>query len=177
MSNKFIFEFRSEDRRRALPPKLIIGQGENESARHTILKLLGFVLFHRERLEVEGKVHNDSIPFEPDLVQLDYTMQPVLWIECGECGVNKLHKLAVKAPEADIWVLKPSPQEARTLLASIQKEELRTDRYQIIGFDPEMIQEMCGMVRGRRDGGNHCRHVHAGRGDRRGGMLPSTTGL
>ena len=88
MSNKFIFEFRSEDRRRALPPKLIIGQGENESARHTILKLLGFVLFHRERLEVEGKVHNDSIPFEPDLVQLDYTMQPVLWIEASPSLVS-----------------------------------------------------------------------------------------
>ncbi|MBI1841727.1 MAG: YaeQ family protein [Verrucomicrobia bacterium] len=151
MSNKFIFEFRSEDRRRPLPHKLIIGQNENESARHTVLKLLGFVLFYRERLEVEGKVHNDSIPFEPDLVQLDYTLRPLLWIECGDCGVNKLHKLAVKAPEAEIWILKGSPQEARTLLASIEKEELRTDRYQIIGFDAEMIQEMCGMVRARNE--------------------------
>lgn len=149
MSTKFIFELKSEDRRRDLPRRLIIGLKENESVRHVVLKLLGFILFYRERLEIEGDVMNDNIPFEPDLVQLDYTLQPVLWIECGDCGVSKLHKLAVKVPEAEIWVLKPGTTEAQHLLAAIEKEELRRDRYQIIGFESEMIQELCNLVKPR----------------------------
>ena len=149
MSTKFIFDLKSEDRRRDLPRRLLIGLRENESVQHVILKLLGFVLFYRERLEIEGDVLNDNIPFEPDLVQLDYMLQPVLWIECGDCGVGKLNKLAVKVPEAAIWVLKAGTIEARHLLAAIEKDELRRDRYQIIGFEPEMIQELCHLVKPR----------------------------
>ena len=149
MGNKFIFELKSEERRRDLPRRLIIGLNENESVRHVVLKLLGFILFYRERLEIEGDVMNDNIPFEPDLVQLDYTLQPVLWIECGDCGVPKLHKLAVKVPEAEIWVLKPGITEARHLHSAIEKEELRKGRYQIIGFESEMILELCNLVQPR----------------------------
>jgi uncharacterized protein YaeQ len=151
MSAKYIFDLQSEDRRRALPRKLIIGQRENEGLRHVVLKLLAFAMFYRDRLQVEGNIHNDNIPFEPDLVQLDYTLRPVLWIECGDCGVSKLHKLAVKVPEAEIWVMKGSPLEARNLVAAMAKEDLRRDRYQVIGFDTEMIQEMCGLVRPRNE--------------------------
>ncbi|HAM70110.1 MAG TPA: hypothetical protein DCM86_00515 [Verrucomicrobiales bacterium] len=149
MSGKYIFDLRSEDRRRALPSKLIIGQKENESLRHVTLKLLAFLIFSRDRLQVEGNIHNDNIPFEPDLVQLDYTLQPVLWIECGDCGVSKLHKLAVKVPEAEIWVMKASPLEAQNLVAAMAKEELRRNRYQVIGFDPEMLREICGLIQAR----------------------------
>lgn len=149
MSAKYIFDLRSEDRRRSLPSKIIIGQKENESLRHVVLKLLGFLIFYRERLQIEGNIHNDNIPFEPDLVQLDYTLSPVLWVECGECGVSKLNKLAVKVPEAEIWVLKPSFPDAEHLVALMKKEDLRKDRYQIIGFDQEMIGELCGLVTNR----------------------------
>jgi uncharacterized protein YaeQ len=151
MSSKYIFDLRSEDRRRVLPGKLIVGQKENESLRHVMLKVLGYVLFYRDRLEVEGKLHNDNIPFEPDLVQLDYTLTPVLWVECGECSVSKLHKLAVKVPEAEIWVLKPSAAEARHLVAAMEKEELRKDRYQVIGFEDGMIEELGALMKARNE--------------------------
>lgn len=151
MSAKYIFELKSEDRRRELPRKLIIGQKENESARHILLKLLGFSLCYRERLQIEGDVMNDNIPFEPDLVQLDYTLRPVFWGECGDCGVGKLHKLAVKVPEAEIWIFKPSFGEAQALLKAMEKEELRRDRYQIIGFEGEMITELIGLLQSRNE--------------------------
>ncbi len=151
MSAKHVFDLRSEDRHRALPSKVTIGLGDNESLRHTVLKLLGYILFFRERLEIEGKVHNDSIPFTPDLVQLDYTLRPTLWIECGDCGVNKLHKLAVKVPEAEIWVLKSSPLEAQNLVTAMAKEELRVNRYNVIGFDPDMMRELIGLVKPRNE--------------------------
>ena len=151
MSGKYIFDLRSEDRRRDLPRKLIIGQRENESTRHVLLKLLGYVIFYRERLHIEGNLHNDNIPFEPDLVQLDYTLRPIFWAECGDCGVNKLNKLAVKVPEAELWVLKPSFAEAEHLLAAIRKAELRKNRYQILGMDQGMMKEIGELIQPRNE--------------------------
>jgi len=149
MSAKYIFNLESRDRKRELPGKIIIGQQDNETMAHVVLKLMGFLIFYRERLQIETNLHMDSIPFVPDLVQLDYELRPVLWVECGECGVNKLHKLAVKAPEAEIWIIKRSPVDAEHLRQAMAKGELRRDRYQLIGLDPEMFQEICGMVQGR----------------------------
>ena len=89
MSSRYNFYLRSEDHRRALPPKVIIGQRENESDRHVLVKLLTYLLFYRERLQIEAQLHNDNIPFEPDLVELDYELRPRFWAECGDCGVPK----------------------------------------------------------------------------------------
>lgn len=146
MSAKYSFRFESRDRRRELPGSIIIGQNDTETIAHVLLKMLGFALFYRDRLQIEGDVHNDSIPFRPDLVWLDYDMRPKLWVECGECGVNKLDKLAVKVHDAEIWVLKKSPAEARQLMAAMAKENLRTDRYSILAFDEEMFAELSRLV-------------------------------
>ena len=151
MSAKYSFRFESRDRKRRLPGNLIIGQNDTETIAHVVLKMLGYVLFYRDRLQIEGDVHNDSIPFQPDLVWLDYDMRPKLWIECGECGVNKLHKLAVKVPEAEIWVLKRSLAQAEHLRAAMDKEQLRRNRYHLLAFDPEMFDELCGLVTGRNE--------------------------
>src|SRR5258706_10857359 len=90
MSGKYTFDLKSEERRHALPGKVIVGQKENEGAKHVLLKFMAFVLFHRERLQIEPRLLDDNIPFEPDVIQLDYSLRPALWIECGECGVSKL---------------------------------------------------------------------------------------
>lgn len=146
MGAKYSFRFESRDRRRELPGGIIIAQNDTETITHVVLKMLGFVLFYRERLQIEGDVHNDSIQFKPDLVWLDYDMQPKLWVECGECSVGKLDKLAVKVHAAEIWVLKKSPAAAEQLMAAMAKEELRRDRYHILAFDEEMFGELCGLV-------------------------------
>ncbi len=146
MSGKYTFDLKSEERRRPLPSKIIVGQKENESVKHVMLKFMAYVLFHRERLQIEPRLPDDTIPFEPDVVQLDYTLRPALWIECGECSVSKLHKLAVKAPESELWVIKRSPEDVEHLLRAMEKEELRRDRYGLIGLDPEMFDEMCGLL-------------------------------
>lgn len=149
VSAKYSFRFESRDRKRALPGSVLIAQNDTETIAHVLLKLLGFLLFYRERLQLEGDVHNDSIVFRPDLVWLDYELRPKLWIECGECSVQKLNKLAVKVPEAEIWVLKRSPAQADHLLAAMKKEELRRGRYQVLAFDPEMFDELCGLLSAR----------------------------
>src|SRR5580658_4463319 len=98
-----------------------------------MLKLLAYVLFYRPRLQMETDLNRDSLPFVPDLVELDYELRPKFWVECGECSLSKLHKLAVKLPETKFWIVKASESAARDLRESMEKEEFRRDRYGIVG--------------------------------------------
>ncbi|MFN0066736.1 MAG: YaeQ family protein [Limisphaerales bacterium] len=149
MSARHVFKLSSDEARRALPGKVLIAQDETESLTHVLLKLLAYVLFYDERLQIEARLPTDHIPFEPDLILLDYELRPKLWIECGECSLNKLHKLAVKAPEAEIWVVKRSPAEAQKLLQQMERDEFRRGRYGLVGLDEAMLQEIVGLVGGR----------------------------
>jgi YaeQ protein len=141
MSGKYSFTLRSEDRRRPLPSKIIIGRQETETIQHVGLKLLAYCYFLRDRLQMEPNLDNANIPFVPDLVQLDYELRPILWVECGDGGAHKLHKLAVKAPEAQIWAVKPSLDAAHDLLRAMAHDGLRANRY--------AFAEFCGLMAGR----------------------------
>lgn len=142
MSGKYSFTLLGEGERRLLPHKLIIGCQETETTRHVLLKLLGFLLFQRNRLFIEPRLEDDNIPFRPDLVELDYQMRPRLWVECGECSVQKLDKLAVKVPEAEIWVLKRSVAEVEELMQGMRKGRLRENRYNLLALDHSMFDEV-----------------------------------
>jgi hypothetical protein len=146
MSGKYSFHLKSEERRRPLPNRIIVGQKETETVKHVMLKFMAFVLFYRERIQIEPRLLDDNIPFEPDVIQLDYSLRPSLWVECGECGVGKLHKLAVKVPDAEIWVIKRSLADVENLCRAMEKEELRRNRYGLIGLDSAMFDEMCGLL-------------------------------
>lgn len=142
MSAKFAFRLSSEDAQRPLPSKLIIGQKETETTVHVMQKALAYLHFFRDRIQIDTNLHMETIPFVPDLSQLDYTLRPALWVECGECGVAKLHKLAVKLPGTDIWIVKRSKEEADRLLHAMEQADLRRDRYRILAFDQELFEEM-----------------------------------
>jgi uncharacterized protein YaeQ len=146
VSAKYTFRITSEERSRDLPGKILIAQSPTESTADVVLKFLGYVLFYRERIQMETNLHMDFIPYTPDLVQLDYELRPRLWVECGECTPSKLNKLAVKVHDADIWILKRSPEEAEDLFRSMEKQKLRRDRYGIIGLDEAMFNELCELL-------------------------------
>lgn len=141
MSSRFAFHVQSESRRLPLPERVFIGRKETETTKHVLLKFFGFALFHRERLQIEAVLHDDNIPFVPDLVQLDYTLRPAFWAECGEVSYAKLDKLAVKVPEAEIWIIKRSVAEAELLMRDMARHDLRRRRYKFVAFDPEMFDE------------------------------------
>ncbi len=151
MSGKYSFRLRSEDPCRPLPGSLIIGQSDTETLRHVLLKLLAYLWFYEEGIRVEPRLHDDNIPFRPDLVQLDYQLRPRLWVECGECSVEKLDRLAVKVNEARIWVVKRSPADIETLTAAMRKAGLRTNRYHLASFDPDPFDEALMHLRARND--------------------------
>jgi len=149
LAAKLTFQCTSDDRRRPLPHKILFGLDTQETARHIVLKFMGWVLFYRERLMIETDVQNDAISFVPDLCQLGYDMRPALWVECGDCSAAKLHKLAAKCPEAELWVVKGSLDEATTLMRTMAKEDLRRNRYGLIALDPELVEELVGLARER----------------------------
>jgi len=151
LSSKFAFRLLSEDSRRPLPSKIIIGEHETETAVHVVLKALAYLFFYRDRIQVETDLHLDSVPFVPDLAQLDYTMRPALWVECGECSVAKLNKLATKLPEAEIWVVRPSRADGDQLLLAMKRAELRQGRYHVLALETEGFNEILGLLQPRNE--------------------------
>jgi uncharacterized protein YaeQ len=151
MTTKHSFLLEASSRRhRDLPRKLVlVHEPPDENPTDVLLKLLAFLLFFRDRLEIGANLHNDSIPYVPDLVQLDYTLRPVLWIECGACRIEKLDRLAVKVPEAELWIVHPSRDSAQALHQQMARHELRRDRYSLLAFDQEMIEELASRMEPR----------------------------
>jgi uncharacterized protein YaeQ len=129
MSARHVFNLRSADPRRVLPVKILLVQDATETFTHILLKILAFLMFQRERLLIEPSLDDDHLPFRPDVAQLDYEGRITLWIECGECLVEKLDRLAVKAPYGEIWAVKKSPDEAEELLRKMARGGLRKGRY------------------------------------------------
>jgi hypothetical protein len=151
MSSKYSFTLQSGEPRSILPRKLIIGCQDTETTRHVLLKALGFLLFHRERLLMEPRLDDDNIPFRPDLVELDYQMRVRLWVECGECSVQKLDKLAVRVPESELWVIKRSKHEVEELMEGMRKGRLREDRYNLLALDHNVFDEVRGHLGTRNE--------------------------
>ena len=65
MSHKFNFAIDSQDRRRPMPGSVIVGRKDTETVAHVALKLIGYMLFYRDRLRLEPRLHDDAIaPFD-----------------------------------------------------------------------------------------------------------------
>ena len=103
----------------------------------------------RERLQIDTNVPDDAVPFTPGLVELGYDLRPKLWIECSEGGPARLHKIAVKCPGTELWILQRSPAEAEALRHGMKRAELRRDRWNLLAFDPAVFDEVCGLIRER----------------------------
>lgn len=151
MSAKFTVRLASEIANHPLPSKILLNQELLEPLDHVLLKLLAFVLFQRDRLQIEPRLHDDNIPFVPDLVQLDYELKPALWVECGDTPVPKLDKLAVKAPWAELWVVLRSRESLETHRREMQRLDVRRDRYELFAFDEKMFDEMLALFAARNE--------------------------
>lgn len=148
MRARYVFNLRSEQERRPLPSKLLLVQSETETLTHLLLKLFGYLLLYRDRLQMEPSLDDECLSYLPDMVYLDYQGRIALWVECGECLVTKLDRLAVKAPYAEIWVFKRSVAAAEDLVRQMEREKLRRSRYTIVGLDATMLAEieaLCGV--------------------------------
>lgn len=151
VSARHVIHLRSEERRRELPSRLMLVAGPEEDASGLVVRLLAYLLLYRDRLLVEPRLEELDLPFRAGMVALDYEGRIALWVECGECPVAKLDRLAVKAPGGEIWAVKGSPAEAEQLLEQMRREGLRRGRYGVLGLEPEMVAEMAGMLQARNE--------------------------
>jgi len=151
MSARHVFNLRSLERRRPLPVKILMVQRETETLTHILLKFFAYLLFHRERIQLEPSLDEAFLSYRPDIVQFDFEGRIALWVECGECPIEKLDRLAVKAPYGEIWVMKRSPEEAAALAQRMAREGLRKGRYGLIGLDPAMLDEVASLATARND--------------------------
>lgn len=151
MSAKFNVRLASEIANHPLPPRILIAQEPGEPLAHVLLKLLAWVIFQRERLQIEPRLHDDNIPFIPDLVQLDYELRPALWIECGETPAARLDKLAVKAPFAELWVVLRSAEELTALKMEMRRLGLRERRYRLLAFEAAVFDELLALLADRNE--------------------------
>lgn len=142
MSDRLVFSLDSVQARSTLRSKLIFVRRETETRVHLLLKLFGYLLFQRDRLEIEPHLDDPFMPFVPDLMQLDYQARIALWVECGECAITKLDRLAVKAPDSEIWVVRRSQEAAEDLMRRMEAERLRRGRYGVVGLDAAMVEEV-----------------------------------
>ncbi len=163
MSERLVFNLASMHARTSLRPKLIMVRRETETRTHLLLKLFGYLLFQRERLEIEPHLDDPFMPFVPDLMQTDYQGRIALWVECGDCPVSKLDRLAVKAPYAEIWVVRRSAAAADELLRRMETEGLRRSRYGVVGLDEAMLSEVESLCQARNEIAWHCASWQDGR--------------
>lgn len=124
----------------------MVGMKGTETENHILLKALGFVLCYRDRMEIEQRLHRSDIIYVPDLVRFDFTLDVDFWGECGDCAVDKLNRLAVKAPLAEIWVFKKCHSEADDLIRAMEKAGLRKNRYHIASVDGENFREILAQL-------------------------------
>ena len=151
MSAKFTVRLTSALANHPLPPKTLLVQAPGEPLARVLLKLLAFVLFQRERLQLEPRLHDDDIPFIPGLVQLDYELRPALWIECGATPAERLDKLAVKAARSEIWVVLRSLVEMEQQLGEMHRLGLRERRYRLLGFEAAVFDELLALLTDRNE--------------------------
>jgi len=148
---KISFQLESQTTRVPLPHKILMGKSDNEGINVIVLRLLGYLMFFGEHMLIDTHLHDHNIPFVPDLVRMNYEGHPEFWAECGDCNAKKLNRLAVKVPEAEIWVLRRSPEEAEKIHRSIPKAKLRKGRYHVIGFQPAMIDHLEELLTSRNE--------------------------
>ncbi|MCC6232750.1 MAG: YaeQ family protein [Verrucomicrobiales bacterium] len=151
MSDRLVFNVGAMQGRTVLPSRLVFVRRETETRIHILLKLFGLLLFQRERLEIEPHIDDPFMPFVPDLAQFDYQGRIALWVECGECAISKLDRLAVKAPDAEIWVVRRSAEAAGDVLQRMAQEGLRRARYGVVGMDAAMLEEVEQLCVARND--------------------------
>lgn len=148
---KYVFNLDSQDRSRELPNKIIIVQKREETVVEVLHRLFGFLILYRERIQLQKDLHDEYIPFVPDLVQLDYQLQPAFWAECGECDPKKLNKLAVKVHEGEIWIIRSSAEAVDEMVHQLDKAKGRKSRFRFLQLDEEMVAELSDLLQPRND--------------------------
>jgi len=130
--------------------KLVLELRENEGVRHLILKILAMALYFDPKLLVEPTM-DDEDRYDPDLLLRSDDYRPLLWVECGQCRVQKLDKITFRYYDAKVVMMKSTQREAREIAARCKGEVRRIGAIEFVGFDQGFVERMAETVMGRND--------------------------
>lgn len=130
--------------------RIVLETRAGESLVHIVLKILGMALFHDPRLQVEPTM-DDEDRYKPDLLLRQEDYRPALWIECGQCRVQKLDKVTFRHYDAKVIMLKRSAREAREIMERCKGEVRRIHAIEFIGFDNDFVENVVDALTGKND--------------------------
>jgi len=130
--------------------RIVLETRSGESMIHIVLKILAMALFHDSRLQVEP-VMDDDDRYKPDLLLRHDDHRPALWVECGQCRVQKLDKVTFRYYDAKVVMLKRSAREAREIMERCRGEVRRLHAIEFIGFDNNFVEIVADALTGKND--------------------------
>ena len=98
--------------------RVILIKRRGESLRHVVMKLLGYLWFYHEELQIERSVDQHH---KPDLVRVDEQGRPLQWVDCGQTSLRKLERISQRNRLTLIDIIKATPGE----LASYRLQAMR----------------------------------------------------
>jgi len=132
MIEKFTFDIQLKKIRK----KMILVKGQVENREHIVLKLLAYILYYDERLQVEVDA---GYHYKPDLVILEDSREPQLWIDCGHVAPVKIENIARKLRRSRIVILKQTEAELRQFKKLMEKRVEDMARLEFLAFEPGFI--------------------------------------
>ena len=123
---------------------IVLREAVGESLQHIILKLLAYLLFFDDNLQVEIEAFQH---YKPDLVKFDeeQNWKVTKWIDCGVIDDKKLLKISKHNRQAEIYIFKNSKDSAQSLKDKVAKKTSNTSNIRYCAFNKEelkIIQEL-----------------------------------
>ena len=130
--------------------RIVLETREGEGLPHIVLKILAMALFHDPALQIEPGM-DDEERYKPDLLIRHDDYRPRLWVECGQCRVQKLDKVTFKHYDARVVMLKRTAREAREIMQRCKGVVRRLQAIEFIGFDNNFIDNVAQALTGKND--------------------------
>ncbi len=126
--------------------RLFVRKRRGESMQHVVMKLLSYLLFYRDDLEIEAGVGQH---YKPDLVSVDERGDPVVWIDCGTTSLKKLESLVSSNPGTEIVIVKQREGELRRYAREAQQRLGQEASVQFVAFGDNLVDRLARMLGGR----------------------------
>ncbi|MHC4839748.1 MAG: YaeQ family protein [Planctomycetota bacterium] len=130
--------------------KLVFEMRDGESPVHIALKLVSLALFFDQEMQVEPPM-NEGDRYKPDLLTRFDDSRPKLWIECGQCRVQKLDKITFRYYDAKFFMVKRTSREAREIMERCKGVVRKLESIDFVGFDNGFIDSIGTRLTGKND--------------------------
>lgn len=130
--------------------RIVLETRPGEGLTHIALKIVAMAMFHDPALQVEPTMDDDD-RYKPDLLLRHDDYRPRLWVECGQCRVQKLDKITFRHYDARVAVVKRTGREAREIMERCKGEVRRLQAIDFIGFDAGFIEGIADALSGKND--------------------------